>query len=63
MKRLKSIAKLFAHEPLAEAFIIEAINRYADDVLADESDWGNSIVSKQAWQGIASSMKEFIWQK
>jgi hypothetical protein len=58
MKQIKAIVKQFNHEPLAEAFILEAITRYANDVLADDSDWGNSIISKQAWQGIAQRMKE-----
>jgi hypothetical protein len=58
MKQVKAIVKLFNHEPLAEAFILEAITRYANDVLADDSDWGNSIISKQAWRGIAQAMKE-----
>jgi len=58
MKQIKAIIKQFNHEPLAEAFILEAITRYANDVLADDSDWGNSIISKQTWQGIAQAIKE-----
>ena len=58
MTKAQSLAKLFRNHPLADAFIVEALTRYADDVLADDSDWGNSFISKQAWQDLAKSMKE-----
>lgn len=35
---------------LKEAFIIEAIHQYARQVINDPTDWGNSFISKEAWQ-------------
>lgn len=46
---------------LAEVFVIEAISRYVDLVLADTSDWPeNSFVSQAAWKGIAGDMREAL---
>ena len=39
---------------LKQAFVIEAIHRYSRDVLRDETDWGNSFISKDAWQQCAT---------
>jgi Fe-S cluster biosynthesis and repair protein YggX len=60
MKKLKSMIKQLEHDQLSEAFFIEALNRYAKDVLQDDSDWGNSIVSKEAWQDIANKVTTLI---
>jgi hypothetical protein len=56
MKKLKSIVKQLDHDQLSEAFIIESLHRYAKDVLQDDSDWGNSFVSKEAWQDCANKV-------
>ena len=35
---------------LKEAFIIEAVHNYSRQVINDPTDWGNSFISKAAWQ-------------
>jgi hypothetical protein len=45
--------EMFMHSQagvLKQAFIMEAIAHYAQAVLTDKSDWGNSFISKDAWQ-------------
>jgi len=53
MKKLKQITTTAQAYPLGEAFLLTAIESYCRQVLADDSDWGNSLVSKDAWQLIA----------
>jgi len=56
MSVAKDIIKVVKQDPLGEAFLVEAMSRYAKDVLQDNSDWGNSIISKEAWQHIAQQV-------
>jgi hypothetical protein len=56
MSVAKEIIKVVKQDPLGEAFLVEALSRYAKDVLQDDSDWGNSIISKEAWQHIANEV-------
>jgi len=60
MKKVKALVKHLDQDILSESFILEALTRYAKDVLEDDSDWGNSFVSKEAWQGIASKVDLII---
>ena len=53
MKTIDQIVKSAKLDPLGEAFLITAIHSYSLQVLDDDSDWGNSLVSKDAWQLIA----------
>jgi hypothetical protein len=34
---------------LREAFVINAIEYYSKQLLEDHSDWGNSLIRKEAW--------------
>jgi hypothetical protein len=43
--------------PLMHAYVVEALAKYSDQVLEDESDWGNSFISKEAWQRCAQEVK------
>jgi len=45
---------------LMHAFVAEALATYSDQVLSDESDWGNSFISKEAWQRCADEVKKEI---
>ena len=53
MKKLKQITTTAQAYPLGEVFVLTAIESYCRQVLADDSDWGKSLVSKEAWQLIA----------
>lgn len=53
-KLVKELGKLNRNGTgLGNAFVIEALHRYANEILSDSTDWGNSVISKQAWQLIA----------
>ena len=56
MSLAKNIIKALKQDPLGEAFIVEALSRYAKDVMEDDSDWGHSFISKEAWQHIAQQV-------
>ena len=43
-------------------FMVQALEDYAKQVMADESDRGNSIISKEAWQQSAQESLEVIKQ-
>ena len=53
MKKIKEIVKELQNDSLGEAFLLTAIESYSRQVMADDSDWGKSLVSKEAWQLIA----------
>jgi len=53
MKTIDKIVKSAKLDPLGEAFLITAIQSYSLQVIQDDSDWGNSLVSKDAWQLLA----------
>lgn len=48
---------------LKQAFIIEAIHYYSQLILADESDWGYSLLSKDAWQQCAKECIKSIEER
>lgn len=54
MKKIKEIVKELQNDSLGEAFLLTAIHSYSLQVMQDDSDWGNSLVSKDLWQAIAS---------
>lgn len=56
MKQIKKIVEQLHKDSLGEAFLLTAIQSYSLQVVADDSDWGNSLVSKDAWQRIASEV-------
>ena len=56
MKQIKKIVEQLHKGSLGEAFLLTAIQSYSLQVVADDSDWGNSLVSKDAWQRIASEV-------
>ena len=51
--KLQQLVKSAKGFPLAEAFLLTAIESYSRQVLADDSDWGKSFINKEAWQEIA----------
>ena len=53
MKRIDQIVRSAKANVLGEVFLLSAIESYARQVLADDSDWGKSLVSKEAWQILA----------
>jgi hypothetical protein len=64
MKRKTNVQKIthlmvnYPGGPLAQAFVLEAVQRYADQVLAAgrPDDPGNGLVSACAWYDLADSM-------
>lgn len=44
------------------AFMVQAVEDYAKQALEDDSDWGNSFISKEAWQQSAKECLEAIKQ-
>lgn len=54
MKKIKEIVKELQNDSLGEAFLLTAIESYSRQVMADDSDWGKSLVSKDLWQSIAN---------
>ena len=45
---------------LREAYVINAIEYYSKHVLADTSDWGNSLINRDAWVECAVECLEII---
>lgn len=63
MKSNKALIKKLTSDSVGEAFLIEAMEKYCRDVIADESDWGNqSLINKDLWQVIAKQNLEIIDQ-
>ena len=56
MKKINEVVKTLKDNALGEAFLLMAVESYCRNVMADDSDWGNSLVSKDAWQRIASEV-------
>lgn len=54
MKKIKEIVKELQNDSLGEAFLLTAIESYSRQVMADDSDWGESLISKDLWQSIAN---------
>ena len=54
--RVDRLVKQLSTDGLATAFIVEALERYAHEVLDDKSDWGNSVIKKEAWQEVAKQV-------
>ena len=51
---VKELMERSKHGALAQAFVLQALEHYAYEVLKDESEWSpNSMVSQQAWRGLA----------
>ena len=56
MKKINEVVKNLKDNALGEAFLLTAIHSYSLQVMQDDSDWGNSLVSKDLWQAIASEI-------
>jgi hypothetical protein len=54
MKNIKKVVKAMECNLLGEMFLCSAIESYCRNVLADDSDWGKSLIAKNTWQDIAS---------
>ena len=50
---LADVARDIEQDPLRKAFVLTALESYCRSVIADTSDWGNSLVNKDAWVAIA----------
>ena len=48
------VVKTLKDNALGEAFLLMAVESYCRNVMADDSDWGNSLIAKDTWQGIAN---------
>lgn len=51
--KVDRLVKQISSDVVGNAFIVEALNRYANEVLSDSTDWGNSFIKKEAWQEVA----------
>ena len=60
--RKNPLNKFMEASVMNTVFLVQALEDYAKQVMADESDWGNSIVSKEAWQQSAQEALEVIKQ-
>ena len=60
-KTNKALLKKLTPDSVGEAFVLTAIEKYCQTVLADETDWGNkSLINKDLWQVIAKHNLETI---
>jgi len=60
-KTNKGLIKKLTPDTVGETFLIEAVTKYCQTVLADETDWGNkSLINKDLWQVIAKHNLETI---
>ena len=50
---LVEVARQIEQDPLRKAFVLTALEAYCRSVVADTSDWGNSLVNKDTWVAIA----------
>ena len=54
MSQIEQVIRNIKGNPLGEAFLLMAVESYCRNVMADDSDWGNSLIAKDTWQGIAN---------
>lgn len=47
---VKQMMESYQTGALQEVFVLEAIRHYSELILQDQTDWGNSFISKDAWQ-------------
>jgi hypothetical protein len=60
-KTNKGLIKKLMPDTVGEAFVLEAVTKYCQTVLADETDWGNkALINKDLWQVIAKHNLETI---
>lgn len=63
MKKIDEVVKTLKDNALGEAFLLMAVESYCRNVLADDSDWGNSLIAKDTWQGIASETLNLLTER
>jgi len=52
----KALIKKLLGTTIDEAFVVTAIERYCQEVLADETNWGNKpLINQDLWQVIAEA--------
>jgi hypothetical protein len=57
----KALIKKMLSGTIDEAFLISAVQRYCQEVLADTTNWGNkSLINKDLWQVIAKRNLEIV---
>lgn len=56
----KALIKKLMGDNIEESFVISAIEYYCHAVLADTTDWANSLINKDLWQVIAKANLETI---
>ena len=60
-KTNKGLIKKLMPDTVGEAFVLEAVTKYCQTVLADETDWGNkALINKDLWQVIAKHNLKLI---
>ena len=60
-KKNKALIKKLCNDSIDEAFLVEAVTKYCQTVLADDTDWGNkALINKDLWQMIAKQNLETI---
>lgn len=60
-KTNKQLIKKLMPDTVGESFLIEAVTKYCQTVLADDTDWGNqALINKDLWQVIAKHNLELI---
>lgn len=60
------VSKLMDESPhgvIMEAFVLQALQSYAEVVLSDVSDWPNCFISKELWIECANEVVEKIAKK
>jgi len=63
MKKIDEVVKNLKDNALGEAFLLMAVESYCRNVMADDSDWGNSLIAKDTWQGIANETLNLLTER
>ena len=48
------------NDPLMTTLLVSAITVHCHDIIADKSDWGNSIINKAYYQSLATKCLDTI---
>ena len=60
--RMDNLIKTLTADSIDRAYLISALEFYSKMVIADESDWGQSIVNKTLWQTCARNTLDTLNQ-
>lgn len=60
-KTNKQLIKKLTPDTVGESFLIEAVSKYCQTVLEDDTNWGSkTLINKDLWQKIASENLQTI---